>query len=289
MTFLRKLLIRVSLFLMKQGIIASNSRMEQLAAMATVSEAFASETLADVGFNVFSPTYEDGILLYLFSRIGFESRILVDIGAGKPHSSTVTNLIINHGFTGLLIDGDPKNCEILNLYYRRHPETKLSPPQVSNSFVTAGNIDDLISDSGLKGAIDLLCIDIDGVDYWVWEALKVVNPRVVVVEYQDILGPERAWTVPYDENFRLDAFPENTSYNNYCGASLAAFVKLAKTRGYRFVGVNRGAWNAFFVKDELSPPSLREVQPKDCFESEWNQFGMKNRFLDVAQMKWEEV
>ena len=49
----------------------------------------------------------------------------------------------------------------------------------------------------------VLRIDLDGVDYWIWKALDVVTPRVVVVEYQCVSGvPERSVTVPYDPQFK---------------------------------------------------------------------------------------
>ena len=85
-----------------------------------------------------------------------------------------------------------------------------------------------------------------GWDYWIWEALTVVTPRIVVLEYQDILGPDRAWTVPYSDTFTASAYSMTGCMPDFAGASLAAFVKLGHAKGYRLVGVNRLGFNAFF-------------------------------------------
>ena len=85
----------------------------------------------------------------------------------------------------------------------------------------------------MTGEIDLLNLDIDGSDYWLWKAIRVVQPRVVIVEYHDILGPDRAWTIPYKEDFNLKDYPVNRINNNYCGASLQP---LSNLEGRRDIG-----------------------------------------------------
>ena len=142
----------------------------------------------------------------------------------------------------------------------------------------------------MTGEIDLLSLDLDGIDWWILDALTVVGPRVLVIEYQDILGPDRPWTVPYRHDFSVDDYPVNdrNSYN-YCGAGLSAFVKLLKPRGYRLVGCNRTGYNAFFVRETDAGELLPEVAVESCFTSEWNKYGMADRFPRVADMEWTTV
>lgn len=242
-----------------------------------------------VGFNLYSPTYEDGILLYIFSLVGMTNKKCVDLGAGSIAGSTVTNLIVNHGFKGLLIDGCSKNIQLVKEYYSNHPETKLFPPQAISAMITAENINTLLKENNFSGEIDLLCLDIDGIDYWILKALDVVNPRVVVVEYQDFLGPDRAWTIPYKPDFNINDYPENKHANNYCGASLRAFVNLSKRKGYRLVGCNKGGWNAFFVRDGICDKYLPEVTIESCFKYDWNTYGIEKRFPLIMHMDWEKV
>ena len=242
-----------------------------------------------VGFNVYSATCEDGILLYIFSLIGMETKRCVDIGAGGIEGSNVANLILNHYCAGLLIDGNPRNIWIARKYYRYHRAIESSPPILVTAMVTAENINDILRANGFVGVVDLLCIDIDGVDYWIWKAIDVIQPRVVVVEYQDILGPERTWTVPYSPDFNVRDYTVNKKNHNYCGASLGAFVKLGKEKGYRLVGCSQGGWNALFVRSGIGEEHLPEVSVESCFRFEWNFHGMETRFPMVKGMEWQEV
>jgi len=249
----------------------------------------AAVTFDDVGFNVFSQTNEDGILLYVFSLIGLTNRRCVDIGAGAVQGSSVANLLVHHGFDGLLIDGSRANVEACREFYGAHPETEAFPPVTVPAFVTAENINGVLTENGFTGPIDLLAIDIDGVDYWIWKALEVVQPRVVVVEHQGILGPRRAWTVPYSPDFDLHDYEVNDGHYNYCGASLAAFVKLGRQKDYRLVGCSRGGWNAFFVRSGLNEQDLPEVETETCFRYRWREFDAAECFRLVEHMNWVEV
>lgn len=269
------------------------SRTEQMMMMLRLREIVEGQgkrfTFDEIGFNAFSSTHEDGCLLYIYSLIGMNTRKCLDIGCGRYQGSNVANLIVNHGFTGLLIDGSSLNIELTREFYSKHPETRLFQPALLNTFITAENINGIVADHNLKGEIDLLSIDIDGTDYWIWNALEAVDPRVVVVEYQDLLGPDRAWTVPYKPDFNMQSFPVNQSGFNYCGASLNAFNKLAKSRGYRLVGCSKGGWNAFFVKNGLADEFLPEVTTASCFRYDWNQKSITERFPLVKDMEWVEV
>src|SRR5436190_6028905 len=111
--------------------------------------------LPDVEFRCHSQGGEDGILLFLFSVIGVESRRVVEICAGDGSECNAANLIINHGWQGLLLDGDPDNVARGNVFYGMHPNTKFSPPTFVNAWITAANINALVADHGFGGPIDL--------------------------------------------------------------------------------------------------------------------------------------
>lgn len=243
----------------------------------------------EIGFNVYSQTCEDGILLHIFNCIGFTNRRCVDIGASGIENSNVANLIINHAFDGLLIEGNESAVKSAKKQYLSIRHAKLFIPTVVNAYATMENVNGLLVDNGFSGSIDLLSIDIDGIDYWVWKAINAIDPRVVVVEYQDILGPKRSWTVPYTPAFNGSQYEVNRTYMNYGGASLTAFTKLANAKGYRLVGCNRGGWNAFFVNNSAINPILPEVSVKSCFRYPWNRYGMSERFPLVETMPWQEV
>ncbi len=271
--------------------IANNRQTQILLSLRYKEVAARKESLSfeDVGFNVYSVTHEDGILLYIFSLIGFTNRKCVDIGAGSIRGSSVANLIMNHGFTGLLVDGDPHSIAVAKDFYLSQSEDSFTPPNLISAMVTAEGINKLLEGHKYTGAMDLFCLDIDGVDYWIWKALDIIQPRVVVVEYQDLLGPDHAWTVPYSPTFSTENYPVNKHDKNYCGASLRAFVNLGKQKGYRLIGCNKGGWNAFFLRNDIGADIFPEVSVESCLQSEWNLYGYKHRYPLVKDMEWVEV
>jgi hypothetical protein len=240
----------------------------------------------EVGFRVYSESDEDGILHYIFSLIGTRTRILVDLGACKLEGSNTANLLINHGWTGLLIDGDEQHIKDLQDLYGACRDTHHYPPKCVAAWITAENVNDLIRSAGIEGEIDLLAIDLDGVDYWILKEIEVVRPRVVVVEYQCILGPERCVSVPYRPDFKPIFDGPYAVYNS---ASLAAFVKLGRRKGYRLVGCQRYGYNAFFVRDDLASHELPEISPRVCFEHPFPRWAMATLYDKVRDKEWVEV
>lgn len=245
-------------------------------------------TFREVGFRVFSDTDEDGILLYIFSLVGTTNRRLVDIGAASPWASNTANLIRNHAWTGLVVDASEQSVDDTRRFYEGDPD-QIYPPDVVCSFVTMENVNRMLREHETTGEIDLLSIDIDGMDYWIWDAIEAVTPRVVVIEFQDILGSERAVTVPYSPRFQLRDYPVNEHSNDYVGASLPAMVKLGRRKGYRLVGANVLGFNAFFVRNDVAPDLLSEVEVKHCLSHPWNDYGARVRYPRVAEMEWVEV
>jgi len=141
--------------------------------------------LSDVEFRCHSQNGEDGILLYIFAMLGTtERRFFVEIGCGDARESNAANLAINHGWCGVFIDGDKQAMERGKRFYASHPNTFCWPPECIGAWVTRDNVNGLIEKVGIAGDIDLLSIDVDGMDYWIWDAVAVISPRVVIIEYQ---------------------------------------------------------------------------------------------------------
>jgi hypothetical protein len=240
----------------------------------------------DVGFGVYCDADEDGILLFLLTLVGSERKLLVDLGSASLEASNSSNLILHHGYTGLLVDARADAVEWTRAEFER---VGVIAPSMTSGWLTAENVNELLGDHGIEGEVDLLAIDIDGNDYWLWRAIRAISPRVVVIEYQDILGPERSVTIPYDPQFSLDRYDENTTGANYAGASLRAMVKLGREKGYRLVATNAYGFNAFFVRDDLATDLLPEIPIEHGFRHPWNAHGMRERWPLVADMPWQEV
>ncbi len=209
--------------------------------------------LRDTGFRVFSQFEDDGILLYIFAAIGTERQCFVDIGAGDGINSNCANLAVNFGWYGLFIDGEHRNIERGRDFYEKHLDTWAYPPKFVEAFVQRENINELIRSAGVSGVVDLLSIDVDGNDYWIWDALHVIEPRVVIVETHIEFGT-RSIVVPYDTDY---SYPGK--HPDYHGASPMAMAKLAAKKGYRLVGANGYGFNTIYVKNGTGDDVLPEV------------------------------
>jgi hypothetical protein len=236
----------------------------------------------EVGFRAYSQFDEDGILLFLFSVYGALHKTSVEICAGIGFECNTANLIINHGWDGLLFDGNPENVRRANDFYKRWPDTFWRPPVVRQAWIDAETINDRISENGFSGEIDLLSLDLDGVDFWIWKAITCVNPRVVVVEFNCCIPADVSVAIPYNRNFVVtDEKP------GFLNASLAAWAKLGREKGYRLVGINRNAVNAFFVREDLSPELVPEVSVASCLTARVTR--LECRRWAAAMSAWDWV
>jgi len=194
------------------------------------------------GFKVYSQNDEDGIIQEIFKRIGTTNRTFVEFGVETGVETNTTKLLLE-GWRGLWIEAASTYvAEIRKIFAHKLADGSL---KVRESVVTVANINGLIAEAGVGREIDLLSVDIDYNDYWVWKAITTINPRVVIVEYNATLRPPLSLVVPYDPNGSWDG-------SNFFGASLEAFVKLGRDKGYRIVGCNFSGSNAFFVRSDLA-------------------------------------
>ena len=161
----------------------------------------------------------------------------------------------------LLFDGNAESIQRGQAYYSRLQDTFIVPPTLVSAWIERETINALIADHGYGGEVDLLSLDLDGVDYWIWEAITCISPRVVVLEFQSMFPADMAVTVAY----RRDFVRQWT--DNYFGASLAAFVKLGRAEVYRLVGVNTLEFNAFFVRIGVGEAVLPEVSAEAILAS----------------------
>jgi hypothetical protein len=221
---------------------------KMLAAKVLISQTASLGTLHDIRsaeFKVFSQFGEDGIIQYLIrqARIPSRKQIFVEFGVESYDEANTRFLVLNDNWRGLIIDGSSSNVRRVRStpIYWRHNLIAV------NAFVDADNINGILTDNGFSGEIGLLSVDIDGNDYWVWEKINVLDPIIVVAEYNSIFGAKHAVTVPYDKSFiRSHAH----SSHLYWGASLRALVQLGERKGYAFVGSNSAGNNAFFVRQD---------------------------------------
>ncbi len=213
-------------------------------------------------FKIFSQNGEDGILLWLISKVGAPSKTFVEFGIGSGRECNTANLVLNFGWRGLMMDGSESNIENARMFFKYlMPYSDYRMLDIKKAFVTRENINDLIKSSDAAKNADILSIDIDGNDYWVWEAITSIAPRIVVMEFNSTFGSTRSMTTPYKADF--DTYAEDR-LGLYHGVSVRALIKLGKKKGYTFVGCDSFGANTFFVKDEFVG-DLRAVSAENAF------------------------
>lgn len=219
---------------------------------------------------IYSQNGEDGIIDYIFSKIKTTNKFSVEFGVGDGFESNTAYLLEKKNWNGLMMDyGSDDKIHVSNVIKKawknknlgfkknlrndirfakkilsRNKRTKSFHFDIKNERVTAENIQNLFAKYDVPINFDLLSIDIDFNDYWVWKSIVDYSPRVVIIEYNSSIPFNESKVVPYDPDYIWDG-------TNYFGASLLALNNLALQKGYALVGCDSNGINAFFCKTEL--------------------------------------
>ncbi len=193
------------------------------------------------GRKMFSQNDEDGIIIEIFRRIGTTNQTFVEFGCGDGIEN-ISYALLFQGWNGLWIDGSPKN---INKIHKGLPKTIASGQlKVVESFITLDNINALISSNISDSEIDLLSVDLDGNDYFIWDAITCISPRVLIMEYNAKFIPPVRYCMEYDPKHQWD-------YTDHGGVSLQFIKEQAATKGYSLVGCCLAGANAFCVRNDL--------------------------------------
>jgi hypothetical protein len=200
------------------------------------------------GAKAYSQNDEDGIIAEIFRRIGTANRSFIEIGVGTGLENNTLALILQ-GWRGLWIDAN--DSELAQA--RSNLESYIASGQlrIEHAFITRDSVDELLRTAGPGPEPDLLCIDVDGNDYHVWEAVQSIMPRVVTIEYNATWFPPISLSMAYQERFAWRG-------TNYFGASLKAMESLGSRKGYSLVGCCFAGVNAFFVRNDLCASRFAE-------------------------------
>jgi hypothetical protein len=219
------------------------TRREQFLALAEIARRRAGDVpgeapdLTGHELRVFSQNGEDGVLAEIIRRSGAPGRTFVEFGAADGVENNCA-LLAELGWGGLFVEGG--DAEFAGLAHRYAGRPAVTAVQ---AMVTPANVEDLFARHGVPPEPDVLSMDVDGSEYWIWEALEAHRPRIVVVEYNGALEPGRRLVQPRDTG----AWRQTDFY----GASIEAFVALAGGKGYRLVHCDLTGNNAFFVREDL--------------------------------------
>jgi len=216
-------------------------------------------SLSDLEFKVFSQFGDDGIIQYLTQNIRCEYRTFIEFGVEDYFESNTRFLLQKDNWSGFVMDGSSTNIGRLkqtSFYWKHDLEAQAK-------FITKDNISELL-DPHLNrwgGGLDLLHIDLDGNDYWIWKTIEI-QPVILILEYNSVFGFDRAITIPYDPDFKRTSAHFS---NLYWGASLKALHRLSVEKGYAFVGCNSAGNNAYFIRKDKMNDRVREVSLEEGF------------------------
>lgn len=214
--------------------------------------------------SIYSQSGEDGILEKLFDVLNIKNGWCCEFGAGNGLNISNTLNLRKKGWGSVLIEGSA-NHEI-SLMQLKNENTY---PMIK--FISCEEdqlIDKYLSETPIPINFDLLSIDIDGNDLWVWKSIVKYNPKVVIIEYNSNLNSLESKTIVYD--------PLHVhNLDNYFGATASALYKVGKEKGYDLVGFTLGL-NLIFCKKELSL-NLKKYEPKDIpISIGWGPSKLKN-------------
>lgn len=243
---------------------------------------------------IMSQNKEDGLIEYIFDTIKWTNKKGIEICSGNGIQCNLAYFVRDHKLNALFFDKNKNLIEKGKEYWKN----KSNKPKYIEGYVYKKEVCETIKKNKMNGNIDILSLDMDGIDYWILKDLlkdsKCINPRVIVLEFQDIIGPYKSLTVPYKDVF--------SGWNkwakggpNYSGASLLAFTKLLKN--YNLVGVENKGFNAFYVRKDIQKKHKKElplIKPSE-YKMLWNNLSidrrkkLKNRWNIVKHLDWVSI
>lgn len=196
------------------------------------------ESLAPYELRVSSQNGEDGVIAEMINRAGIEPGFFVEFGGGDGCENNAALLADVFGWSGLYLEADDGEYEQLERKYRHHPRV-----ETVQTMVTPDNVERLFDAGGVPEELELLSIDIDSDDYWVWERVERYRPLFVVVEYNASLDPTKRLVRPQGAG--------GWDGTDYFGASLGALKALAESKDMRLVHCDLTGNSAYFVRNDV--------------------------------------
>ena len=215
---------------------------------------------------VFSQTGEDGVIEKIFEIIEPTQKYAIEFGAGNGvQNSNMRNLVLNHGWRSFQIEGNSKLARELAANYADYPGVK-----ARQAWVWPGNVEILFEEAGVPQDFDLLVIDIDSNDYYVWRAIQSFRPKVVMMEANIWFPPPQLMVIDFHPMNYWDM------KSDYFGASLQSLYKLGKKKGYELIYHMSFGPNVFFVDEQYfarfgiennTPVALFNAVPPDLLKN----------------------
>ena len=203
--------------------------------------------------NVYSQNGEDGIITELCSRLSLQPKWICEFGAWDGKYLSNTFQYIETGANAVLIEGDPK--KYLDLQKTAEAYPTIHPICAMISYTSLSTmLDTLLSTTPIPKDFDILSIDIDGEDYYIWDSLKLYEPKIVIIEINSLIHPDNTEYI-------------HSSTKGCLGSGFGATLELGKRKGYTFV-CHTG--NMIFVRNDLFDRlNIKYDNPIENFDASW--------------------
>jgi hypothetical protein len=195
--------------------------------------------LSECKSTIHSQNGEDGIIAAIFEAIGVKSRTCVEFGAYDLYDASNVYPLWMAGWKTLLIEGNARRYHKLLADYANCPGSADLHVSFANKFVDVdgtNSLDNTLSEFNFPVDLDLVVMDVDGMEYHIWQGCKRFLPRVAIVEYN--------CTIP--QHIEL----VGAARGNDIGCSALSLAMLGQQKGYSLVACVE--WNAFFVLREYA-------------------------------------
>jgi hypothetical protein len=169
--------------------------------------------------NDYSQNGEDGILEYIFNKLNIHKGTFIEFGAwdGK-HLSNTFNLFLKN-WDGIYIESDPSRYTTL-VHNFKDFRNRVDCVNARVGYSNTDNLDILIETHSKKRSFDFVSIDVDGLDYFIFDKMKKYLPKVICIEVNSGHHPEYPHIIP-----------EKIAANNV-GQSIKVISELARDKGY---------------------------------------------------------
>jgi len=206
--------------------------------------------LLQYGKSIYSQSGEDGMLEKIFNTLNIQDGWFCEFGSGDGNNISNTRLLRENGWSGVLIEGDDTRFEQMCNDPKISENSRVFTVSKYISCEAGERIDDILEPLPIPKEFDLLSIDVDGNDLWIWNSIENYRPSVVIIEYNSQFT--ESLTIKYDKSHRFN-------YDSYYGATAKALIKLGQLKGYDLVGFTNGL-NLIFVDQKFSN-HFAKVQP----------------------------
>ncbi len=194
--------------------------------------------------SIYSQHGEDGVIEKLFSYIPAESHtnFIIEFGAHDGIKMSNSRFLIEKKWNAFLIEADQRLFKKLKKVYPLKGEYN-QQVKILNSFVTVENINQLFLDAKVPKDFSVLSIDVDGIDYYLWEKCEF-KPALVIIECNPIIPPDQTYVVSKEKAYEYSGTSKE-------GASFKSLVQLGKQKNYSLVYVELVGSNLFFLRNDL--------------------------------------